>query len=102
MKQLSSGAQRPGSGSSGFFDEQRHRRGKSVQRVAARDRADLPGGEEAGERNPTKEFLDGRRVMVGDPEQPPPTPVAGEQQRANRTPGQRRSRPLYGQAQVLV
>src|SRR5271156_933368 len=102
MKQLSSGAQRPGSGSSGVFDEQRHRRGKSVQRVAACDRADLPGGEEAGERNPAKEFLDGRRVMVGDPEHPPPTPVAGEQQRANWTPGQRRSRPLYGQAQVLV
>src|ERR1700677_532539 len=40
--------------------------------------------------------------MVGDPEHPPPTPVAGEQQRANRTPGQLRSRPLYGQAQVLV
>src|ERR1700757_408058 len=40
--------------------------------------------------------------MVGDPEHPPPTPVAGEQQRANRTPEQLRSRALYGQAQVLV
>jgi hypothetical protein len=33
------------------FDEQRHRRGEPVQRVAAPDRADLPGGEETGERN---------------------------------------------------
>jgi hypothetical protein len=61
-----------------------------------------PGGEETGERNPAQEVLDRRRVVVGDPEHPPPTPVAGEQQRANRTPGQLRSRPLDGQAQILV
>ena len=73
-----------------------------MQRVAARDRADLTGREEAGERNPAKEFRDRRRVMIGDPEHPPPTRVAREQQRANRTPGQFRFRLLYGQAQVLV
>ncbi len=43
-----------GSGSSRVFDEQRHRRGKCVQRVTARDRADLPGREETGERNPAE------------------------------------------------
>ena len=51
---------------------------------------------------PPSKFLDRRRVVVGDPEHPSPTPVAGEQQCADRTPGQLRSRPLHGQAQVLV
>lgn len=32
-------------------DKQRHRCGESVQGIAARDRADLSGGEEAGKRN---------------------------------------------------
>jgi hypothetical protein len=36
------------------------------------------------------------------PRSPPPTPVAGEQQRPGRTPGQLCSRPLHGQAQVLI
>ena len=54
-------------GSVSVFDEQRHRRGKSVQRVAARDRADLPGGEEAGERTPANQSPNMLIVSLSQP-----------------------------------
>jgi len=44
--------------------------------------------------NPCNAFLDRRRVVVGDQQHAPPTLVAGEQLRANRTPGQLGCRPL--------
>ena len=67
---------------------------------ALRPRSDrLPSGEETGEWNVAEQFLDRRRVVVGDPNIRRP-PVAGEQQAPAGGWAVDR-RPLHGQAQVL-
>ena len=66
-------------GRSGLL-EQGNAGGEAVDEVLAADGADLPHGEEAGDRDRAKELANDRNVVVGLGEEPGATAVASEQE----------------------
>ena len=64
--------------------EEGEARGEGVQEVPPADRPDLARAERAGRRERPEQLVDDAGVVVGDPEERLPAPVAGEEQRGGR------------------